>query len=162
MRLDGILMNTRINYKKKNKTAETIQRRHQDPATWLGMGDDLDGRIGGVLQKIKKSDLLLLTSLAEGLPNVVLEAMALGVPVVSTDCGGTNEVIHTEDTGILVSSMDPRSIADGVLQLVCMESAERKEIVNKAHDFVLNDFDFETCIEKFDKMYSAVISNQSK
>lgn len=41
-------------YKKKNKTAETIQRRHQDPATWLGMGDDLDGRIGAVLQKIKE------------------------------------------------------------------------------------------------------------
>ncbi len=40
-------------YKKLGKTAETINRRHRDPATWLGMGDDLDGRIGAVLQKIK-------------------------------------------------------------------------------------------------------------
>lgn len=40
-------------YKKMNKTAETIQRSHKDPATWLAMGEDLDGRIGAVLQKIK-------------------------------------------------------------------------------------------------------------
>lgn len=41
-------------YKKAGKTTETIKRRHKDPATWLGMGEDLDGRIGAVLDKIKE------------------------------------------------------------------------------------------------------------
>lgn len=41
-------------YKKAGKTADTIERRHQDPATWLGMADDLDGRIGAVLQRIEE------------------------------------------------------------------------------------------------------------
>jgi arylsulfatase A-like enzyme len=41
-------------YKKNKKTAETIERRHRDPATWLGMGEDLDGRIEAVLDKIKE------------------------------------------------------------------------------------------------------------
>ncbi len=41
-------------YKKMNKTAENVNRSHRDPATWLGMADDLDGRIGAVLQKIKE------------------------------------------------------------------------------------------------------------
>lgn len=41
-------------YKKVNRTAETIERRHNDPATWLGMADDLDGRIGAVLRKIEE------------------------------------------------------------------------------------------------------------
>jgi arylsulfatase A-like enzyme len=41
-------------YKARNKSAETIERRHRDPATWLGMGDDLDGRIGAVLDKIEE------------------------------------------------------------------------------------------------------------
>lgn len=41
-------------YRKLGKTAETIERRHQDPATWLGMAHDLDGRIGAVLQKIEE------------------------------------------------------------------------------------------------------------
>ena len=40
-------------YRKVNKTAETINRTHQDPATWLGMGQDLDGRIGAVLDRIE-------------------------------------------------------------------------------------------------------------
>jgi arylsulfatase A-like enzyme len=39
-------------YRKVNKTAETIGRRHDDPATWLGMAHDLDGRIGAVLKRI--------------------------------------------------------------------------------------------------------------
>lgn len=41
-------------YHKMGKTAETIQQRHADPATWMGMGEDLDGRIGAVLDKIKE------------------------------------------------------------------------------------------------------------
>ncbi len=41
-------------YKKVGKTAETIQRSHRDPATWMGMGEDLDGRIGAVLDKIEE------------------------------------------------------------------------------------------------------------
>ncbi|KKK69602.1 hypothetical protein LCGC14_2932390, partial [marine sediment metagenome] len=41
-------------YRKVGKTAETIGRRHRDPATWMGMGDDLDGRIGAVLDKIEE------------------------------------------------------------------------------------------------------------
>jgi arylsulfatase A-like enzyme len=41
-------------YMKVNKTAATINQTHQDPATWLGMGDDLDGRIGAVLDKIEE------------------------------------------------------------------------------------------------------------
>lgn len=41
-------------YRKLGKTAKTIQRRHGDPATWMGMGEDMDGRIGAVLAKIKE------------------------------------------------------------------------------------------------------------
>jgi arylsulfatase A len=40
-------------YQKVGETAESIERGHRDPATWLGMGEDLDGRIGVVLEKIK-------------------------------------------------------------------------------------------------------------
>jgi arylsulfatase A-like enzyme len=40
-------------YREMNETAETIERRHRDPATWMGMGEDLDGRIGAVLDRIE-------------------------------------------------------------------------------------------------------------
>jgi arylsulfatase A-like enzyme len=41
-------------YRKMNETAENIERGHRDPATWMGMGEDLDGRIGAVLDKIQE------------------------------------------------------------------------------------------------------------
>jgi len=41
-------------YRKVGETAESIERRHRDPATWMGMGEDLDGRIGAVLDKIEE------------------------------------------------------------------------------------------------------------
>jgi arylsulfatase A-like enzyme len=46
--------NIQAYYERRGKTAETIQRRHQDPATWMAMGEDLDGRIGAVLDKIEE------------------------------------------------------------------------------------------------------------
>jgi arylsulfatase A-like enzyme len=41
-------------YREMNQTAESIERRHRDPATWMGMGEDLDGRIGAVLDMIEE------------------------------------------------------------------------------------------------------------
>ena len=55
-----------------------------------------------VKELIKNADILLLSSVEEGIANVVLEAMALGTLVVSTECGGMNEVIKNNENGFLV------------------------------------------------------------
>jgi len=64
------------------------------------------------------ADCLLLTSEQEGLPNCVLEAMAVGCPVVATESGGTCEVITHQQTGLLAPVNDPRSLADRVLHVL--------------------------------------------
>ena len=60
-------------------------------------------------------DVLLLTSRFEGLPNVLLEAQALGVPVVATDVGGCREAVLDGETGMVVHSRDPAHLAERVL-----------------------------------------------
>ncbi len=60
---------------------------------------------------INASDLLCLPSLSEGVPNVVLEAMACGVPVVATDVGGTPEIVEDGRTGFLVGPGDAGALA---------------------------------------------------
>ena len=64
------------------------------------------------------SDLLVLPSLYEGLPNVVLEAMNQGKAVVATDAPGTNELVVHEKTGLLVPRGEPKALARALRDLI--------------------------------------------
>jgi glycosyltransferase involved in cell wall biosynthesis len=61
-------------------------------------------------------DVYCLSSLSEGFNTTILEAMALGVPVVATDAGGTREAIQDRATGRLVPTADPRALADALVE----------------------------------------------
>jgi glycosyltransferase involved in cell wall biosynthesis len=63
-------------------------------------------------------DVLAVPSLREGCPNVVLEAMACGVPFVASDIDGVREIVDHGRTGWLVPSADPRALAEGILRLL--------------------------------------------
>lgn len=63
-------------------------------------------------------DLFVLASLFEGMPNVVMEAMAAGKPVVATDVNGARELIEDGQTGIIVPPRDPKAIADAVERVI--------------------------------------------
>jgi glycosyltransferase involved in cell wall biosynthesis len=67
---------------------------------------------------LHQSSLLVLSSIQEGLPNVVLEAMAAGLPVVATDVGGLPEVVQQGETGWLVAPKDVPALADAVSHLL--------------------------------------------
>jgi glycosyltransferase involved in cell wall biosynthesis len=87
----------------------------------LGLGDRV--KVHGALahddvrKLLEKSDVLLHTSLAEGIPNVVLEAMACGLPVVATDVGGTSEAVTDGVEGVLVPPRAARAAAEGLAAL---------------------------------------------
>ena len=69
-----------------------------------------------VRRHLARADVLLHASVAEGIPNVVLEAMACAVPVVATDVGGVSEAVRDGVEGILAAPRDPAQLADALLR----------------------------------------------
>jgi glycosyltransferase involved in cell wall biosynthesis len=67
---------------------------------------------------IRGSDALVLPSRIEGLPTVLLEAMAVGTPVVATEVGGVPEMIESGKEGLLVPADDVQSLASAVVSVV--------------------------------------------
>jgi glycosyltransferase involved in cell wall biosynthesis len=74
----------------------------------------LDGYRADLDRYLPRFDLVVLPSYTEGLPNVVLEACAAGVPVVATAAGGTPEVL-ADGAGALVPPGDPEALAEGIV-----------------------------------------------
>jgi glycosyltransferase involved in cell wall biosynthesis len=96
------------------------------------------GHRNDVYDIVRAMDLLLITSDHEGLPTVVLEAMALGTAVVSRRVGGIPEAIDDQVTGMLVDSAEPASVARACLSLLAnpgvacrfAQAARRKVVEN--------------------------------
>lgn len=106
-------------------------------------------------------DMLLLPSLEEGIANVVLEAMALGVPVISTNCGGMAKVVINNETGWLVPILDSKSITKAVLEINSLSEDNLTSIIDRAHAFVKDNFISAKSIKKFNDLYASICNNQS-
>ncbi len=86
----------------------------------LGLGEKVvfAGLRDDVYDLLRLSDIFVLSSKTEAFPNVILEAMAAGLPVVATDVGSVRELVMTEKTGLLVERNDAESLAGAVNSLL--------------------------------------------
>jgi glycosyltransferase involved in cell wall biosynthesis len=67
-----------------------------------------------IAQHMRQADVLCLSSVREGYPNVLLEALACGLPIVATNVGGVPEIVTDENVGILVPTGQPRELAQAL------------------------------------------------
>jgi len=105
-----------------------------------------------VIEEVKVADVYLCSSLSEGISNAVLEAMAVGVPVISTNVGGMGEVVIDGETGVLVSPYDGVAIANGLKKLIMNEDLRIKYASN-ALEMIGKEFHLDRLGEIFNENY---------
>lgn len=93
----------------------------------------LPGQVDNIKEKIYKASLFVLPSNYEGMPNALMEAMALGIPCISTDCpcGGPNFLIKNNENGILVKTNEVKELKREIIK-VLQDEELRKKIGNKS------------------------------
>lgn len=110
------------------------------------------------LKKIKNSHLLLLPSLSEGIANVVLESMSLGVPVLSTNCSGMGEVITNNVNGFLVPPRSPKKIALKINDIINLNNTSMSKIINAAKDTIVKNHLISNQVKDFKSLYYDILN----
>ena len=109
----------------------------------------LAGRCSNMADALLENDLFVLSSDYEGMPNALLEAMALGMPCISTDCPtGPSEMIRNEESGILTPVQDSKMLEAAIMS-VMKDSHRAYEMGQKARMFVLDQCVDTRVAEKF-------------
>lgn len=88
----------------------------------------LPGSVKDIADRIEKARIFTLTSNTEGMPNSIMEAMALGIPVISTDCpcGGPATLIRDGENGLLIPVGDAYALADAMRKILSNPELEHK------------------------------------
>ncbi len=106
-------------------------------------------------------DLFVLPSLWEGLPYVVLEAMASGRPVIASDVNGARDLVADGVTGRLVRPAHPDALADAILQLL-EDPASRERFARAGRERVRSDYSLERMIEQYVDLYRSIAPRAAK
>jgi len=122
----------------------------QDAVSFLGHQRD-------VAAFMAMSDAIVLASVREGLPYVLLEALTLARPVVATQVGGVPELVQDGETGLLVPPHRPDRLAEAILYLL-RNPAEATRLGQKGQERVLREFTAEAMARKTAKVYQEVLS----
>lgn len=126
----------------------------------LGLSDHvtLTGKMpqDQVFKEVQNADLMLLPSIEEGIANVAVEAMALGTPVISTDCGGMQELITHNKEGMIVPTRNPQAIAEEVMRFQTLEKEQIKQIIQAARTKVEQQHTEEMMVEGMMNLYNSV------
>ena len=133
-----------------------------DLAEHRGIADSIsfleDVSLDRLVDLYREAKLFVLSSDEEGLGLVILEAMACGVPVVSTDCGGPGTVVQDGETGRLVPTRDADRLADAAVTLLRHPSRLQSFGAN-SRERAVSEFSEEATIRRFRKEYERLCHN---
>jgi glycosyltransferase involved in cell wall biosynthesis len=127
---------------------EMLIREHD-----LGRQVRLLGMRTDVPRLLAAADAFLLTSISEGIPLTVIEAMAAGLPVVATAVGGLAEVVEEGKTGLLAPAGDDAALARNLLRLA-EDPGLRAEMGRRGRERAFARFSEDQMVERYRQLYN--------
>jgi glycosyltransferase involved in cell wall biosynthesis len=110
---------------------------------------------------MQSSDVLLMPSHHEGLPNVVMEAFAAELPVVATDVGGVSEAVKPEETGLLVADRDVEAMVRAVRRVLDDPSPARA-MARAGRELIFERFDVDKNVHTLHEMLKGVLHDDGR
>jgi L-malate glycosyltransferase len=108
------------------------------------------------MQILKSSDIVIVPSRIDNIPNVIKEAFFLKIPIVATNIKGISEIITNDVNGILVPSEEPEKLTSAVNQL--LDNKEKmKEITENGYDFIIKNMTWDILLPKYINFYEKLM-----
>lgn len=111
------------------------------------------------LSIMKASDFFVMPSRQEGTPIALLEAAAVGSPILATACGGIPELVTDGEQAILVPPRNPSALAEGLL-LFCRDSELRQVLASRAQARIKREFSLETQVQATMAAYEKALEHR--
>ena len=118
------------------------------------------GERADVAPVLRSFDIFCLSSTFEGFPNVLGEAMAMGLPCVSTDAGDARVLVG--DTARVVPVSDPRALANALLSLARLTPAQRAQLGAAARERVVGNYTVDLMRQQFEAVYRSAMQTQAQ
>ena len=136
-----------------------LKRHLEEFATSLGIGGAVSflGYREDIVDLMRLSDVIVISSIREGLPYVLLEALALAKPVVATRVGGVPEVVKDKVTGFLVPPQDAKALAEAVIHLLS-DRKEAKRVGEEGRELIYRKFSVQTMARRIAEVYREVLA----
>jgi glycosyltransferase involved in cell wall biosynthesis len=140
-----------------------LQSQAEDLVRSLG----LSGRVRflGVRRDVPElmsaADGYVLSSAWEGMPVVLLEAAAAGMPVVATAVGGNQEVVLNGETGFVVSPGDPDALAEAMMKLAALSPPARRDLGQRAREHIESNFALPHIVDRWEELYRGLMAGRN-
>jgi glycosyltransferase involved in cell wall biosynthesis len=131
-------------------------------ANKLGLNERVQflGIIHNVPKIMNIADGYVLSSAWEGMPLVLLEASAMGLPIVATDVGGNREVIQNGETGFLVPPKDPRALSEAMFRIMNLTEVERRRIGSAGREYIEANYSLDHVVEMWEELYHEILDEK--
>jgi len=120
---------------------------------FLGVRDD-------VVQVMSAADGYVMSSAWEGMPMVLLEAAAAGLPIVTTRVGGNHEVVRDGESGFVVPPRDHEALGRAMLQLMELSETERRSMGDRGREIIRAHYGLNRVVERWEELYRDVLARK--